>query len=108
MPFSVRSERAGPRWWKAALAATLAASLALLAGCTTLVFTVDMPVPGARYRDAREHAYAVLDEVGLAGMGERDTGGLSGGELQRLGIFAERTVGVIEHEELAQRRNVSR
>ena len=22
------------------------------AGCTTLVFTVDMPVPGARYRDA--------------------------------------------------------
>ena len=22
------------------------------AGCSTLVFTVDMPVPGARYRDA--------------------------------------------------------
>lgn len=30
----------------------------------------------------------VLDEVGLSGMGERDTGGLSGGELQRLAIAA--------------------
>ncbi|OBF30444.1 DUF2232 domain-containing protein [Mycobacterium sp. ACS4331] len=29
---------------------------------------------------------ALLSEVGLAGMGERDTGGLSGGELQRLAI----------------------
>ncbi|VEG47411.1 ATPase component of various ABC-type transport systems with duplicated ATPase domain [Mycolicibacterium chitae] len=29
---------------------------------------------------------ALLDEVGLAGMGERDTGGLSGGELQRLAV----------------------
>ncbi len=28
----------------------------------------------------------LLDEVGLAGMGQRDTGGLSGGELQRLAI----------------------
>lgn len=28
----------------------------------------------------------LLDEVGLGGMGERDTGGLSGGELQRLAI----------------------
>lgn len=31
---------------------------------------------------------ALLDEVGLAGMGERDTGGLSGGELQRLAVAA--------------------
>lgn len=30
----------------------------------------------------------VLDEVGLSGMGERDTGGLSGGELQRLAVAA--------------------
>jgi energy-coupling factor transport system ATP-binding protein len=30
----------------------------------------------------------LLGEVGLAGMGERDTGGLSGGELQRLAIAA--------------------
>ncbi len=29
---------------------------------------------------------ALLDEVGLTGMGERDTGGLSGGELQRLAV----------------------
>ncbi|TGD90875.1 DUF2232 domain-containing protein [Mycolicibacterium sp. CH28] len=31
---------------------------------------------------------AALDEVGLAGMEERDTGGLSGGELQRLAVAA--------------------
>ncbi len=30
----------------------------------------------------------VLDEVGLTGMAERDTGGLSGGELQRLAVAA--------------------
>ncbi len=30
----------------------------------------------------------VLDEVGLSGMAERDTGGLSGGELQRLAVAA--------------------
>jgi energy-coupling factor transport system ATP-binding protein len=30
----------------------------------------------------------LLDEVGLSGMAERDTGGLSGGELQRLAIAA--------------------
>ena len=30
----------------------------------------------------------LLDEVGLTGMGERDTGGLSGGELQRLAVAA--------------------
>ena len=30
----------------------------------------------------------LLDEVGLSGMGERDTGGLSGGELQRLSVAA--------------------
>lgn len=30
----------------------------------------------------------LLDEVGLAGMQERDTGGLSGGELQRLAVAA--------------------
>ena len=30
----------------------------------------------------------LLDEVGLAGMKERDTGGLSGGELQRLAVAA--------------------
>lgn len=30
----------------------------------------------------------LLSEVGLAGMGERDTGGLSGGELQRLAVAA--------------------
>ena len=30
----------------------------------------------------------LLDEVGLTGMGERDTGGLSGGELQRLSVAA--------------------
>lgn len=30
----------------------------------------------------------LLDEVGLSGMGERDTGGLSGGELQRLAVAA--------------------
>lgn len=30
----------------------------------------------------------LLDEVGLAGMAERDTGGLSGGELQRLAVAA--------------------
>ncbi|WP_319437337.1 DUF2232 domain-containing protein [Mycobacterium sp. RTGN5] len=31
---------------------------------------------------------SLLDEVGLAGMEERDTGGLSGGELQRLAVAA--------------------
>lgn len=31
---------------------------------------------------------ALLDEVGLTGMAERDTGGLSGGELQRLAVAA--------------------
>ncbi|MGY4710590.1 ABC transporter ATP-binding protein [Mycolicibacterium sp. CBM1] len=31
---------------------------------------------------------ALLDEVGLTGMEERDTGGLSGGELQRLSVAA--------------------
>ncbi|PND59207.1 cobalt ABC transporter ATP-binding protein [Mycobacterium sp. ENV421] len=31
---------------------------------------------------------ALLDEVGLTGMEERDTGGLSGGELQRLAVAA--------------------
>ena len=30
----------------------------------------------------------LLDEVGLTGMAERDTGGLSGGELQRLAVAA--------------------
>ena len=39
--------------------------------------------PGARPDVAR-----LLDEVGLAGMEERDTGGLSGGELQRLAVAA--------------------
>ena len=30
----------------------------------------------------------LLDEVGLDGLAERDTGGLSGGELQRLAVAA--------------------
>jgi len=36
----------------------------------------------------RTDVSGLLDEVGLAGMGERDTGGLSGGELQRLAVAA--------------------
>lgn len=38
--------------------------------------------------DAHPDVDRVLDEVGLSGMGERDTGGLSGGELQRLAVAA--------------------
>ena len=37
---------------------------------------------------ARADVAGLLDEVGLAGMAERDTGGLSGGELQRLAVAA--------------------
>ncbi len=37
---------------------------------------------------ARADVTGLLDEVGLAGMAERDTGGLSGGELQRLAVAA--------------------
>lgn len=39
------------------------------AGCTTLVFTVDMPVPGSRYRDARfgmSGPYAALRRIAQA------------------------------------------
>ena len=32
--------------------------------------------------------HRLLDEVGLDGLAERDTGGLSGGELQRLAVAA--------------------
>lgn len=39
--------------------------------------------PGAKADVGR-----LLDEVGLSGMAERDTGGLSGGELQRLAVAA--------------------
>src|SRR6202140_1514677 len=39
--------------------------------------------PGATIDVAR-----LLDEVGLYGLAERDTGGLSGGELQRLAVAA--------------------
>ena len=38
------------------------------AGCTTLVFTVDMPVPGARYRDLRS---GLAGAPGLAGVARR-------------------------------------
>ena len=38
--------------------------------------------------DARPDVGALLGEVGLSGMEERDTGGLSGGELQRLAVAA--------------------
>ncbi len=41
-------------------------------------------LPPGTHTDVAE----VLDEVGLAGMEERDTGGLSGGELQRLAVAA--------------------
>ena len=37
---------------------------------------------------ARTDVDSLLDEVGLGGMGGRDTGGLSGGELQRLAVAA--------------------
>ncbi len=43
---------------------------------------------GACRRAPRPTSAALLDEVGLAGMEERDTGGLSGGELQRLAVAA--------------------
>ncbi len=36
--------------------------------------------------DTKTDVDSLLDEVGLTGMGERDTGGLSGGELQRLAV----------------------
>ena len=38
------------------------------AGCSTLLFTVDMPVPGARYRDVRS---GLADAPGLAGSARR-------------------------------------
>ena len=39
-------------------------------------------------RPARPLTSTVTREVGLAGLAERDTGGLSGGELQRLSVAA--------------------
>ena len=38
--------------------------------------------------ETHPHVDALLEEVGLGGMAERDTGGLSGGELQRLAVAA--------------------
>ena len=41
---------------------------------------------GMKRKAARDRAIEVLTEVGLEGLEERDTGGLSGGELQRLAV----------------------
>jgi energy-coupling factor transport system ATP-binding protein len=71
--------------------------LGRLGGTSVILQHSESQVLGTRVADdvvwglpagTRTDVAALLDEVGLAGMEERDTGGLSGGELQRLAVAA--------------------
>ena len=74
-----------------------AIGLGKLGGTAVVMQHPESQVLGTRVADdvvfglppgTRTDIAALLDEVGLAGMEERDTGGLSGGELQRLAVAA--------------------
>ncbi len=74
-----------------------AVGLGRLGGTAVVLQHPESQVLGTRVADdvvwglppgTRTDVPALLDEVGLAGMEERDTGGLSGGELQRLAVAA--------------------
>ncbi|APE18844.1 cobalt ABC transporter ATP-binding protein [Mycobacterium sp. WY10] len=74
-----------------------AIGLGQLGGTAVIMQHPESQVLGTRVADdvvfglppgTRTDIAALLDEVGLAGMEERDTGGLSGGELQRLAVAA--------------------
>ena len=74
-----------------------AVGLGRLGGTAVILQHPESQVLGTRVADdvvwglppgTRTDVTALLDEVGLAGMAERDTGGLSGGELQRLAVAA--------------------
>jgi energy-coupling factor transport system ATP-binding protein len=74
-----------------------AVGLGHLGGTAVVLQHPESQVLGTRVADdvvwglppgTRTDVTALLDEVGLAGMAERDTGGLSGGELQRLAVAA--------------------
>ncbi len=74
-----------------------AVGLGRLGGTAVVLQHPESQVLGTRVADdvvwglppgTRTDVTALLDEVGLAGMAERDTGGLSGGELQRLAVAA--------------------
>ena len=74
-----------------------AVGLGRLGGTAVVLQHPESQVLGTRVADdvvwglppgTRTDVPALLDEVGLAGMAERDTGGLSGGELQRLAVAA--------------------
>ncbi len=71
--------------------------LGRLGGTAVIMQHPESQVLGTRVADdvvwglppgTRTDVASLLDEVGLAGMEERDTGGLSGGELQRLAVAA--------------------
>jgi energy-coupling factor transport system ATP-binding protein len=74
-----------------------AVGLGQLGGTAVVMQHPESQVLGTRVADdvvwglpagTRTDVARLLDEVGLAGMAERDTGGLSGGELQRLAVAA--------------------
>ena len=74
-----------------------AVGLGRLGGTAVVLQHPESQVLGTRVADdvvwglppgTRTDVTALLDEVGLAGLAERDTGGLSGGELQRLAVAA--------------------
>lgn len=73
-----------------------AVGLGRLGGTAVVMQHPETQVLGSRVADdvvwdAARHPHDIdrlLDEVGLSGMAERDTGGLSGGELQRLAVAA--------------------
>lgn len=74
-----------------------AVGLGELGGTAVVMQHPESQVLGTRVADdvvwglppgTRTDVSGLLDEVGLAGMEERDTGGLSGGELQRLAVAA--------------------
>lgn len=74
-----------------------AVGLGQLGGTAVVMQHPESQVLGSRVADdvvwglppgTRTDVAGLLDEVGLAGMEDRDTGGLSGGELQRLAVAA--------------------
>jgi len=74
-----------------------AVGLGELGGTAVVMQHPESQVLGSRVADdvvwglppgTRTDVGGLLDEVGLSGMAERDTGGLSGGELQRLAVAA--------------------
>ncbi len=88
---------AGRRPTSGMIARPGAVGLGALGGTAVVLQHAESQVLGTRVADdvvwglpAGSHpdVAALLDEVGLAGMEERDTGGLSGGELQRLAVAA--------------------